>query len=55
MDSLMRIGAQGTTPYGLGRPKEGHAMTRLTIQKIAEDHGMLPMMQIIISIKIYVK
>jgi hypothetical protein len=33
--------ASSTTPHGLKRPKEGFAMTRLTIQKISEDHGML--------------
>jgi hypothetical protein len=38
----MRIGTWGTTPHGLGRPKEGFFMTRPTIQKILEDHGMLP-------------
>jgi hypothetical protein len=27
---------------GLRRPKEGSAMTRLTIQKILEDYGVLP-------------
>jgi hypothetical protein len=32
----------GTTPHVLGRPKEGSAMTQSTIQKISEDHGMLP-------------
>jgi hypothetical protein len=39
---LTRISTQGTTPHGLGRPKEGFTMTRPTIQKILEDHGVLP-------------
>jgi hypothetical protein len=38
---LMRIGTQGTTPFRLGKPKEGSAMTRPTSQKILEDHGVL--------------
>jgi hypothetical protein len=38
---LTRIGTRGTTPHGLERPKEGRAMTRPTIQKILEDHGVL--------------
>jgi hypothetical protein len=32
--ALTRIDTRGTTPYGLGRPNEGSAMTRPTIQKI---------------------
>jgi hypothetical protein len=39
---LTRIGTRGTTPHGLERPKEGSATTRPTIQKIQDDHGMLP-------------
>jgi hypothetical protein len=39
---LTRIGTRGTTPHGLGRPKEGSAMTQFTIQKILEDHDVLP-------------
>jgi hypothetical protein len=39
---VMRIGTRGTTPYRLGRSNEGSAMTRLTIQKILEDHGVFP-------------
>jgi hypothetical protein len=39
---LMRIGTRGTIPHGLRRPKEGSAMTQPTIQKIPEDHGVLP-------------
>jgi hypothetical protein len=39
---LMRIGNWGTTMHGLRRPKEGSATTRPTIQKILEDHGLLP-------------
>jgi hypothetical protein len=38
---LTRIGIRGTTPHRLERPKEGFAMTRLTIQKISNDHDML--------------
>jgi hypothetical protein len=38
----MRIGTQDTILHGLGRPKEGSAMTWSTIQKILEDHGVLP-------------
>jgi hypothetical protein len=38
---LMRIGTRGTTPHRLRRPKEGSDMTRITIQKISEDHNML--------------
>jgi hypothetical protein len=38
----MRIGTRGTTLHGLGRPKEGSATTRPTIQKNLEDYGMLP-------------
>jgi hypothetical protein len=40
--SVMRIDTQGTTPYRLGRPKEGSAMTQPTICKILEVRGMLP-------------
>jgi hypothetical protein len=36
-------------------PKEGSFTTRPTIQKILEDHGVLPKAYIIISIRIYVK
>jgi hypothetical protein len=39
---LTGIGTRGTTPHRLERPKEGSAMTRSTIQKILEDHGVLP-------------
>jgi hypothetical protein len=52
---LTGIGTWDTTPYRLGRTKEGSATTRPTMQKIPEDHGVLPKAQIIISIKIYVK
>jgi hypothetical protein len=38
----MRIGTLDTTPHRLGRAKEGSAMTQPTIQKITEDHDMLP-------------
>jgi hypothetical protein len=38
----MRIGTRGTTPHRLKRPKEGSALNQPTIQKIPEDHGMLP-------------
>jgi hypothetical protein len=31
-----------TTPHRLERPKERSSMTRPTIQKILEDHGVLP-------------
>jgi hypothetical protein len=51
----MRIGTLGTAPHKLGRPKEGSSTTRPTIQKISEDHDILPKAWIIISIKIYVK
>jgi hypothetical protein len=51
---LTRIGIRGTTPHTLRRPKEGSAMTRPTIQKIPDDHGVLPKAQIIIYTKIYV-
>jgi hypothetical protein len=39
---LMRIGTQSTTSQGLRRPKEGSSTTQPTIQKILEDHGLLP-------------
>jgi hypothetical protein len=39
---LMRIGTRGTTPHRLKRTKEGSVMTWPTIQKILEDHGVLP-------------
>jgi hypothetical protein len=39
---IERISTWGTTSHGLGRSKEGSAMTRPTIQKISEDHDMLP-------------
>jgi hypothetical protein len=39
---LTRIGIWGTTPHGLKMFKEGSAMTQATIQKILEDHGVLP-------------
>jgi hypothetical protein len=52
---LTRIGIWGTTPHRLERLKEGSAMTQPTIQKILEDHDVLPKVKIIISIKIYVK
>jgi hypothetical protein len=39
---LTRIGTWGTTPHGLGRPKEEFAITRPTIQKIPEDYSVLP-------------
>jgi hypothetical protein len=47
LDSVRRIvvtsiGTQGTTLHRLKRPKEGSAMTQPTIQKIPEDHGVLP-------------
>jgi hypothetical protein len=51
----MRIGAWGTSPHRLKRPKEGSTMTQSTIQKILDDHGVLPKAWIIISIKIYLK
>jgi hypothetical protein len=38
------FGTQGTTPYGLKIPNEGSATTRPTIQKVPEDHGVLPKM-----------
>jgi hypothetical protein len=38
---LTRISSCGTTLHGLEMPKEGSAMTRPTIQKISEDHGVL--------------
>jgi hypothetical protein len=38
---LTRIGTWGTTPHRLARPKEVSAMTRLTIQKILDDHIVL--------------
>jgi hypothetical protein len=38
----MRIGTRGTIPHKLRRPKEGSAMTRPIIQKILEDHDVLP-------------
>jgi hypothetical protein len=38
---LMRIGTLGTALHGLRWPKEGSTMTRTTIWKIPEDHGML--------------
>jgi hypothetical protein len=38
----MRIGTWGSTLHRLGRPKQGSAMTRPTIQKILEDFGVLP-------------
>jgi hypothetical protein len=49
------MSTQGTTSQGLGRPKEGSVTTQPTIQKIPEDHGVLPKAYIIISIGIYVK
>jgi hypothetical protein len=39
---LTRISTKGTTSQGLRKPKEGSAMTQPTIQKIPEDHDMLP-------------
>jgi hypothetical protein len=39
---LTRIGTRGATTHRLGRPKEGSAKTRPTIQKIPEDHDVLP-------------
>jgi hypothetical protein len=39
---LTRISTRGTTAHGLGRSKEGSAMTWPIIQKISEDHGVLP-------------
>jgi hypothetical protein len=41
LDCLIRIDTQGTTPYKLGRSKEGSATTRPTIQKISDDHVVL--------------
>jgi hypothetical protein len=38
----MRISTRGTTSQGLGRPKEGSATTRPTIQRFLEDHDVLP-------------
>jgi hypothetical protein len=38
----MRIGIWGTTPHRLRRPKEESAMTWPAIQKIPQDHGVLP-------------
>jgi hypothetical protein len=39
---VMRIGTQGTTPHGLGWPREGSNTTRPIIQEIREDRGMFP-------------
>jgi hypothetical protein len=39
---LTRIGTQDTTPHSFRSPQEGSAMTRPTIQKILENHGVLP-------------
>jgi hypothetical protein len=39
---VTRIGTGGTTPQRLRRPKEEFTMTRSTIQKILENHDMLP-------------
>jgi hypothetical protein len=39
---VMWIGTRGTTPHRLKRPKEGPATTRPTIEKIPEDHEVLP-------------
>jgi hypothetical protein len=52
---LTRISTRGTTRHRLRRAKEGSAMTRSTIQKIPEGHGVLSKVQIIISIKLYIK
>jgi hypothetical protein len=52
---VMRIGTSGTTPRKLRKPKEASTMTRPTIRKIIEDHGLLHKADIIISIIIYVK
>jgi hypothetical protein len=38
----MRISTQGTTLQGLKMLKEGFFMTWPSIQKILEDHDMLP-------------
>jgi hypothetical protein len=51
----MRIGTRGTTPHRLRRLKQAFVMTRATIQKIPENHAMLPKEKIIISIEVYVK
>jgi hypothetical protein len=48
---LMRIDTWDTSLHRLRRFNEGSSMTRPTIQKIPEDHGVLPMAYIIISIK----
>jgi hypothetical protein len=39
---MMRISTWGTTLYGLRRSNEGFDMTRPAIQKISEDHDVLP-------------
>jgi hypothetical protein len=39
---VMRISTRGTTPHGLRRTKEGSVTTWPTIQKISENHGVLP-------------
>jgi hypothetical protein len=36
----MRIGTRGTTPYRLRRFNDGFGMTRPTIEKISENHGI---------------
>jgi hypothetical protein len=38
----MSIGTWGITRHRLKRIKEGSTMTRPTIQKILEDHDVLP-------------
>jgi hypothetical protein len=38
----MRISTQGTTPYGLEMSNEGSPTTWPTIQKILENHAVLP-------------
>jgi hypothetical protein len=53
--SMMRIDIQDTTSYRLRRLKEGFIMTRPTIQKISNDHGVFSKVEIIISISVYVK
>jgi hypothetical protein len=40
--AVTRIGTQDTSSHRLRRPKEVSAMTWPTIQKIPDDHSMLP-------------
>jgi hypothetical protein len=42
MRSIMRIGTRGTTLHRLRKLKDGSASTQPTIEKVLEEHGMLP-------------